>query len=256
MLDRLTENPERPYTVVLGGSKVSPTSSASSRTCCRASTRCSSAAACCSPSSRPRATRSARACSRPTSSRPCKGYLAEAEERGVEIVLPTDVVVAASFAADAEHVVDRGRRDRGHAVRRIRTRPRHRPRHGGARSPSAIRDSKTVFWNGPMGVFELAPFAAGTKAVAQALTEVDGLSVVGGGDSAAAVRQLGFADDAVRSHLDGRRREPRVPRGQEAPRTGGPRMAVTAHPAHRGQLEDEPRPPAGDRVRAEARTGR
>ncbi len=58
-----------------------------------------------------------------------------------------------------------------------------------------LADAKTVFWNGPMGVFELAPFAAGTKAVAQALTEVDGLSVVGGGDSAAAVRTLGFDDD-------------------------------------------------------------
>ncbi len=60
---------------------------------------------------------------------------------------------------------------------------------------AALGDAKTVFWNGPMGVFELAPFAAGTKAVAQALTEVDGLSVVGGGDSAAAVRQLGFDDE-------------------------------------------------------------
>jgi phosphoglycerate kinase len=60
---------------------------------------------------------------------------------------------------------------------------------------SRLADTATVFWNGPMGVFELAPFAAGTKAVAQALTEVDGLSVVGGGDSAAAVRQLGFEDD-------------------------------------------------------------
>jgi phosphoglycerate kinase len=60
---------------------------------------------------------------------------------------------------------------------------------------TAIRECKTVFWNGPMGVFEFAAFANGTKVVAQALTEVSGISVVGGGDSAAAVRALGFADN-------------------------------------------------------------
>jgi phosphoglycerate kinase len=59
---------------------------------------------------------------------------------------------------------------------------------------TAITECKTVFWNGPMGVFEFPNFAAGTKTVAQALTQVTGISVVGGGDSAAAVRKLGFAD--------------------------------------------------------------
>jgi phosphoglycerate kinase len=61
---------------------------------------------------------------------------------------------------------------------------------------AALSDARTVFWNGPMGVFEFPAFAGGTRAVAQALTEVKGLSVVGGGDSAAAVRLLGFAEDA------------------------------------------------------------
>ena len=65
---------------------------------------------------------------------------------------------------------------------------------------AALADARTVFWNGPMGVFEFPAFAAGTRAVAQALTEVDGLSVVGGGDSAAAVRQLGF-DEAAFGHI-------------------------------------------------------
>ena len=64
----------------------------------------------------------------------------------------------------------------------------------------ALTDARTVFWNGPMGVFEFEAFSAGTRAVAQALTEVDGLSVVGGGDSAAAVRKLGF-DEAAFGHI-------------------------------------------------------
>jgi phosphoglycerate kinase len=123
-----------------------------------------------------------------------RGYLAKAKELGVEIVLPTDVVVASKFGADAEHQV--------RAADDIEGSPWGKSGLGldigpktAARFAEVIRGSKTVFWNGPMGVFEFAPFAAGTTTVAQALTEVDGLSVVGGGDSAAAVRELGFTDD-------------------------------------------------------------
>jgi phosphoglycerate kinase len=122
------------------------------------------------------------------------GYLAEAKKLGVEIVLPTDIVVASKFGADAEFVTT--------AADAIEETPFGAAGLGldigpdsAAKFASVIASSKTVFWNGPMGVFELAPFAAGTKAVAGALTEVDGLAVVGGGDSAAAVRALGFSDD-------------------------------------------------------------
>jgi phosphoglycerate kinase len=114
----------------------------------------------------------------------------EAASRGVEIVLPVDIVAATHFAADAEHEVvpataipaDREGLDMG---------PRTR-----ALFAEKLADAKTVFWNGPMGVFEFPAFAAGTLAVARAISEVPGLTVVGGGDSAAAVRQLGLREDA------------------------------------------------------------
>jgi phosphoglycerate kinase len=114
----------------------------------------------------------------------------EAASRGVEIVLPVDIVAATHFAADAAHEVvpataipaDREGLDMG---------PRTR-----ALFAEKLADAKTVFWNGPMGVFEFPAFAAGTLAVAQAISEVPGLTVVGGGDSAAAVRQLGLREDA------------------------------------------------------------
>lgn len=122
------------------------------------------------------------------------GYLAEADRLGITIVLPTDIVVASKFGADAEYVVT--------AADAIEDTPFGASGLGldigpetAAKFAEIIAASKTVFWNGPMGVFELAPFAAGTKAVAGALTEVDGLGVVGGGDSAAAVRALGFSDE-------------------------------------------------------------
>ena len=124
-----------------------------------------------------------------------RGYLTQAEALGVKLVLPTDIVVAASFSADAEHVVT--------AADAIENTPFGASGLGldiGPDSATAfaaiIRASKTVFWNGPMGVFELPAFAAGTQAIAGALSEIDGFGVVGGGDSAAAVREFGFRDDA------------------------------------------------------------
>jgi phosphoglycerate kinase len=122
-----------------------------------------------------------------------RGYLAEAERLGVDIVVPTDAVVASHFGADAEYEV--------RPVDQLEATPWGEAGMGldigpetAERFAAVVRNSQTVFWNGPMGVFELEPFAGGTKTVAQALTEVDGLSVVGGGDSAAAVRALGFND--------------------------------------------------------------
>jgi phosphoglycerate kinase len=119
-----------------------------------------------------------------------KGYLQRAEESGVEVVLPVDIVAAEAFSADAVHDVvkadaipaDRIGLDIGPA--------------SGELFASRLADARTVFWNGPMGVFELEPYSHGTRAVAQALTQVQGLTVVGGGDSAAAVRTLGFDEKA------------------------------------------------------------
>ena len=124
-----------------------------------------------------------------------RGYLAEADELGVDILLPTDVVVASRFAADADHEVTAIDAIEGTAFGADGIGLDIGPDTAGAFA-DRIRSSRTVFWNGPMGVFEFPAFAAGTKAVAAALTEVDGLAVVGGGDSAAAVRALGFADEA------------------------------------------------------------
>jgi phosphoglycerate kinase len=115
-----------------------------------------------------------------------KGYL---DADGDRIVLPTDIVVAPRFAADAPAstvAVDGiGADELGLDI----------GPESGAAFAAIIAAAHTVFWNGPMGVAEFPQFAGGTRAVATALTEVDGLSVVGGGDSAAAVRNLGYTDD-------------------------------------------------------------
>ena len=118
-----------------------------------------------------------------------RGLIQEASDKGVRLVLPTDIVVAPAFAADSPATIvaadaipaDQMGLDIGP--------------DSAAAFATAIRECKTVFWNGPMGVFEFAAFSNGTKVVAQALTDVSGISVVGGGDSAAAVRALGFKDD-------------------------------------------------------------
>lgn len=129
----------------------------------------------------------------------CRGYLAKADELGVKVILPTDIVVADKFAADAQFAVT--------SAESIEESPFGASGLGLDIGPDSARafaevilSSKTVFWNGPMGVFEFENFSNGTKVVADALAKVDGLSVVGGGDSAAAVRALGFPDQDF-SHI-------------------------------------------------------
>jgi len=193
VLDRLTERPERPYTVVLGGSKVSDKLGVIAHLL-------------------PRVDRILvgggmmftflAAQGHPVGAslletdqlETVRGYLAEAAERDVQIVLPTDVIVAERFAADSAHTVQ--------GIDAIEQGPAGASGIGldiGPETATTFADlvasSTTVFWNGPMGVFEFAAFAEGTRSVAGALTRVAGLGVVGGGDSAAAVRALGFTND-------------------------------------------------------------
>ncbi len=120
--------------------------------------------------------------------------MADAQARGVELVLPVDLVGATRFAPDADHEVypadafpaDREGMDMGPATREL--------------FAAKLADAATVFWNGPVGVFEFPAFAAGTRAVAEAISAVPGFTVVGGGDSAAAIRRLGLPEDGF-SHI-------------------------------------------------------
>ena len=123
-----------------------------------------------------------------------RGYIETAEKNGVELLLPIDTVVAPFFGADAPATVvpsteipaDQMGLDIGPKTREL--------------FADAIKSAKTVVWNGPMGVFEFPAFAEGTKAVAKAMSESDAFSVIGGGDSASAVRNLGF-DESTFSHI-------------------------------------------------------
>jgi phosphoglycerate kinase len=187
VLQRLTENPERPYTVVLGGSKVSDKLGVIDNLLDKADNLLIGGGMVFT-FLKAQGLEVGTSLLEDDQLDVADGYIERAAAQGVRLVLPTDIVVAPKFAADAPPTVvaadaipaDQLGLDIGP--------------ESSAAFAEIIRDSKTVFWNGPMGVFEMPAFAAGTKAIAQALTEVDGLSVVGGGDSAAAVRQLGFAD--------------------------------------------------------------
>ena len=121
------------------------------------------------------------------------GYIEQARKLGVKLVLPTDIVMAESFAADTAYTVapvaELESTEFGDSGMGLDIGPET------ARSfASIVSDSQLCFWNGPMGVFEFESFSAGTRAVASALRMVQGLGIVGGGDSAAAVRALGFKD--------------------------------------------------------------
>ena len=186
VLKKLTEDPARPYVVVLGGAKVSDKLAVIDNLLAKAD-KLLIGGGMVFTFLKAQGHEVGKSLLEEDQLDVVRGYLKDA---GDKIVLPTDIVVAPEFKADSPATVvaadaipaDQLGLDIGP--------------DSGAAFAAEVAKAKTVFWNGPMGVFEMAPFAGGTKAVAQALTEVDGLSVVGGGDSAAAVRQLGFADEA------------------------------------------------------------
>jgi phosphoglycerate kinase len=193
VLERLTEKPKSPYTVVLGGSKVSDKLGVIGHLLPRVDSLLIGGGMVFTFLAAKGYAVGASLLERDQIDT-VRGYLEEAERRGVDLMLPTDIVVASGFSADAEHVTTRADAIEGTPFGSSGLGLDIGPESAEAFA-EVIRSSKTVFWNGPMGVFEFAPFADGTRTVASALTEVDGLSVVGGGDSAAAVRTLGFDDD-------------------------------------------------------------
>ena len=189
VLKRLTESPERPYVVVLGGSKVSDKLGVIDNLLEKAdSLLIGGGMVFTFLAAQGHGVGSSLLESDQVDVD--REYVERAAAQGVDLVLPSDVVVAPAFSADAPATVvaadaipdDQMGLDIGPDAAKV--------------FADHVRGARTVFWNGPMGVFEFPAFAGGTRAVAEALTQTDGLSVVGGGDSAAAVRQLGFADDA------------------------------------------------------------
>lgn len=192
-LRKATDNPERPYTVVLGGSKVSDKLGVIANLLTKADSLIIGGGMAFTFLAA-QGYQVGKSLLEADQVDTVKGYLEKAKQNGVDLVLPVDVVVAPEFKADAPATVvaadaipeDQMGLDIG---------PKTRENFA-----AKIAQSKTVAWNGPMGVFEFEAFAAGTKAVAKALQDGDCFSVVGGGDSAAAVRLLGF-DESKFSHI-------------------------------------------------------
>jgi phosphoglycerate kinase len=188
VLERLTQSPARPYVVVLGGSKVSDKLGVIGNLL-KVADRVLIGGGMVFTFLAAQGHEVGTSLLEKDQIETVKGIIADAAERGVEIVLPVDIVAATAFAADADHDVyaadaipaDRMGLDIGP--------------ESGKLFAAKLADAKTVFWNGPMGVFEFPAFAHGTRAVAEALSRLDGLTVVGGGDSAAAIRSLGIPDD-------------------------------------------------------------
>ncbi|MEE3125788.1 MAG: phosphoglycerate kinase [Actinomycetota bacterium] len=196
VLRRLTEEPRRPYVVVLGGSKVSDKLGVIDNLLGKAD-KLLIGGGMVFTFLKAQGYEVGKSLLEEDQLETCRTYLARAEELGVQILLPGDIVVDTEFPAGdrtpeprvvpaSEIPADCLGLDIGPAA--------------GADFAAALSDARTVFWNGPMGVFEVPQFADGTRAVADALTRTDGLSVVGGGDSAAAVRTLGF-DEAAFGHI-------------------------------------------------------
>ena len=192
-LSRATTDPERPYAVVLGGSKVSDKLGVIGNLLTKAD-RLLIGGGMVFTFLKAKGYEVGSSLLEEDQIDTVKGYLETAKANGVEIVLPTDIEVASAFAADAEHkTVPADQIPDGWMGLDIGP-------ESGALFASKIADAKTIVWNGPMGVFEFEAFEGGTRAVAQAMIDADGFSVVGGGDSAAAVRRLGY-DEAGFSHI-------------------------------------------------------
>lgn len=194
VLQKLTMSPERPYTVVLGGSKVSDKLGVIENLLPKVN-KLLIGGGMVFTFLAAKGFKVGKSLLEEDQIDKVRGFISKADDLGVELILPRDIVVAGKFAADADFETVPA-----NAIEESSFGPDSIGLDIGpeaaAEFANAILQSKTVFWNGPMGVFEFDNFANGTKEVAKALSQTDGFSVVGGGDSAAAVRKLGFSENA------------------------------------------------------------